>query len=106
MNNSNNFVYCGVKNSPRTPLNSSKFHNHNPLGSDRTYESLGDKIFRMIETGEDIGEKINPMYDGNETDDLDVTKSFRHDPMDIAEEFGKLPEQTPAPLPEEGEEKE
>lgn len=60
--------------------------------------SLEDKIKLATESGADIGVRINPLFDEPDATDLDITCSFRHDSMDIAEEFGKMPDEVAPPF--------
>lgn len=74
----------------------------NPFNNtDEEYMSLGDRIKLATETGADIGARVNPQFDDKDSNDLDILCSMRHDPLDIAEEFGKMPESTPPPVKEE-----
>lgn len=90
------FNYCGTNVSPRTQssnhLSDSALERlRNPFNQDdREYMSLEDRIRLAMESGADIGARCNPVYDGNDTNDLNILASFKHDVMDIAEHFGVM----------------
>lgn len=54
------------------------------------YTSLGTQIKKARELEEPLPTPVSPVYDPKDTDDCDVMCSFRHDRMDIAEEFGHM----------------
>lgn len=89
--------YFGVRTTPRTLVNRTlttsaqqKFRNPFNGDADRVYQSLGDKILFASESGESLGMEVSPVYNGNDSDDIDVMTDFHHDIFDIAEKYGKM----------------
>lgn len=74
----------------------------NPFNDDDAeFVCLEDRIKLATESGADIGARVNPQYDADDTNDIDIMCSLRHDAMDIAEAFGKMPEQVAPPAKNE-----
>lgn len=91
-----NFKYLGVQNTPRKMSNIShigSFHRYNPTGTDdRKYISLGQQLRNELDGIGQASIKINPQFDVENSSDINILSSYRHDVMDIAEAVGRMPE--------------
>lgn len=96
-----NFKYNNITPRTRvsTSLPSQDAHSiSNPFNRDDSeYTSLEDLIKLATESGADVGVRINPQFDDKDCNELDITCSMRHDHLDIAEAFGKMPQETFVP---------
>lgn len=87
--------YCGVTARSSSPCKRVAEHEDLSMSLNPKlvpYDSLEDKLRRKLETGEDTGLQVVPVYDDETSNDVNVLSSFHHDILDIAEEFGSIQE--------------